>query len=175
MIKTKFLKKHRISGATPESVRVNYMRISELLDGMTELFEFEFKEEVQLIRDADSRNLIFVDPEAMAFFIKRLISELYGREKLIVTASIKRDQFCLDFTSDTLLSEILRDTRGIIPYAKQAGFYTRVTDSGITLTIRIDPDYSYFLHAHNAGRWRRTLFQIFFEPVIGDASQEERP
>ncbi len=168
MKKSKFLKKHRISNATPETPLAGYMRIHELVVGLSELFHFQFADEVEMVCETESWDLVFVDPGALACFIKRLICELYGREKLRITARIEDDRLILRFSSESLLSELLCTVPNIIPYAKQAGFHTITDESGIMLSTSVESRFSFFLHAYDSGKWRRTLMQIFFEPEIGE-------
>ena len=168
MIRSKFLKKHRLSNATPDTPLAGYMRIRELLGGLSELFSCEFAEEVEMVCETESSDLIFVDPGALAYFIKRLICELYGREKLRITAHIKDSRLIFRFSSESLLPQLLCTVPNIIPHAKQAGFHTITDKSGITLSTGVEPYHSFFLHAYDSGKWWRTLVQIFFEPEIGE-------
>lgn len=133
----------------------------EFVMTLKEFFGEFYPGRLTLVLPDTNHGTMAIDCEALALFIKGLLCEICDGTPLSVVVDTKESFVRVDLSAGETFREQLTRYPKIMRLAKQSGFYTTYTDRGVMLSLPLNFDTGFFIHAINVDDFYSILKHVF--------------
>jgi hypothetical protein len=179
MTKNEFIKQYEISEAVPIDPSKKALPAEAFSSAITEFLEARFSGAVRVECDRISAQSILVCAEYVAFFLKRLLTDVYGRVLLTVNLKSDTDGLHIIISADEDLPLTESEIRELIRHARNGGFNVMVYSNAIALSVGFSPASVRRVYAVSIYDGKRImlgkLVEIFYQGELMNADPKPLP
>ena len=139
MTKTEFIRKYSISDSVPVNPSKKAMPAAGLSSAIAEFMESRFEGVTEVICDKIPPTPIIISAEYTAFFLKMLLTNLYGRAMLCFEIGKDENGIKIFIKSSTALPLSDGELRELIRIGRNAGFKVAPAEKEIALSVTFSP------------------------------------
>ncbi len=180
MTKGEFINQYKISNALPIDPSRKALPAEAFASAIAEFMEARFSGAAKVECDRISAQSILVCAEYVAFFLKRLLTDIYGRVFLSLNLRSDDDGMHIVISSEEDLPLTESEMRELIRLARNGGFKVMTYSNAITLSVGFSPANLHRVYAVSIYDGKRVmlgkLVEIFCHgELMNDKPKPQKP
>jgi hypothetical protein len=174
MDQNNFIERYSISDAVPREIKKSVYTTTVFSQSVSEFIEENFKGLAE-VECCTSTNLsIMVSEDYSAYFFKKLLSYVYGKNFVKISFFTDDNQFNVEISSGTPLQISHQHMNDLIRQARNAGFEVHSIDGSVTLATPILKEVTLSVYAIPAVRSVQIIKQSFIDIFFYNSKEDRK-